>query len=77
MRLDFGSWWHAFHDHRPPIRRIEPPSNRRLDEPYRPTDRATVLRPIDPTNPVAGLESVDRRWWLVPASTEGRSPAGG
>ena len=32
----------------------------------RPTNVLPVLRPIDPTNPAAGMEVVDMRWWMVP-----------
>lgn len=46
-------------------------ANRPLDEPLRPTDRATVLRPMDPARPAAGLQGLDLRWWLVPAFHRG------
>ncbi len=35
-------------------------------EHIRPTNTAPILRPIDPTDPSAGLELVDARWWLIP-----------
>jgi len=54
-----------------PIRWADAPSNRRLDEPIRPTDRATILRPVDAADPAAGLEGLDIRWWLVPAFHRG------
>jgi putative SOS response-associated peptidase YedK len=54
-----------------PLRIDEAASNRPLDEPIRPTERATILRPLDPARPAAGLEMVDLRWWLVPAFHKG------
>ncbi|MDP1985986.1 SOS response-associated peptidase, partial [Phenylobacterium sp.] len=54
-----------------PLRIDEAAPNRALDEPIRPTERATVLRPLDPARPTAGLEMVDLRWWLVPAFHRG------
>ena len=32
----------------------------------RPTNRAPILRPVDPADPSAGLELAELRWWLVP-----------
>jgi len=55
-----------------PIRWADPVSNRPLDQPFRPTDRAPMLRPIDPADVAAGLEAVERRWWLVPWFHKGR-----
>jgi putative SOS response-associated peptidase YedK len=49
-----------------PIRWTKGSSNRPLDEPVKPTQLATILHPIDPANPAAGLEGVDLRWWMVP-----------
>jgi len=66
LRVDFGSLWDEHANDRPPLRHRDPPRNRPLDEPYRPTDRATMLRAIDPADPGAGLACVTRRWWLVP-----------
>lgn len=54
-----------------PVRWAEAPSNRPLDRPFRPTNRAPVLRPLDPANPAAGLEEVEIRWWLVPSFHKG------
>lgn len=49
-----------------PIRWADAEPNRPLDDPYKPTNRATILRPLDPADPAAGLEGVALRWWLVP-----------
>ena len=35
-------------------------------DPIRPTDRAPIVRPLDPDHPAAGLELVELRWGLVP-----------
>jgi putative SOS response-associated peptidase YedK len=40
--------------------------NRSIDEPIKPTDRATIIRPVDPSNVTAGIEGLSVRWWLVP-----------
>jgi putative SOS response-associated peptidase YedK len=76
LRLDFGNWWFTHgRGERIPIRRNEPTSNRPLDQPLKPTNRATMLRPVDPADPAAGLESVDRRWWMVPFFHKGPASA--
>lgn len=40
--------------------------NRPLNRPIKPTNRATIIRPLDPADPMAGVEGLDIRWWLVP-----------
>lgn len=40
--------------------------NRKPGKPYRPTNRATFIRPVDPANPSAGMTGEEMRWWLVP-----------
>lgn len=45
--------------------------NRDLARPLKPTNRAPIIRPVDPTNPAAGLEGLDIRWWLIPADFQG------
>jgi putative SOS response-associated peptidase YedK len=32
----------------------------------RPTDYAPILRPLDASAPLAGVELVEARWWLIP-----------
>jgi putative SOS response-associated peptidase YedK len=54
-----------------PITWADAASNRRPEEPIKPTDRATILRPVDPANPRTGLEGLDLRWWLVPVFHKG------
>ncbi|CAN7576683.1 SOS response-associated peptidase family protein [Phenylobacterium sp. LjRoot219] len=49
-----------------PLRWTDTASPRPIDEPIKPTDRATMIRPIDPEIPRAGLEGADVRWWMVP-----------
>jgi putative SOS response-associated peptidase YedK len=56
----------AFSQHRIPVRFTDAPTNRPPGEPLRPTDRATILRPDNPLNPVAGLHGAEVRWWMVP-----------
>ena len=73
LRLNFGTdWWNEHGRSRASIRFSDAPSNRRLDQPFKPTDRAAMLRPIYVSDPAAGLESVDRRWWLVPFFHKGK-----
>ncbi len=66
VRVNFTDWWKVRGAGRTPIEPRDPPSNRPLNHPIKPTNRAPMLRPIDPANPAAGLESADRRWWLIP-----------
>lgn len=61
----------AFSQIQVPIRWTGAPSNRPPEEPIRPTDRATIIRPIDAADPRAGLEGLDIRWWLVPSFHKG------
>lgn len=61
----------AFSQLRVPIGWVDAPSNRPPEEPVRPTDRATILRPVDAANPRAGIEGLDIRWWMVPAFHKG------
>jgi putative SOS response-associated peptidase YedK len=35
-------------------------------EHIRPTDTATIVRPLDPATPTDGVELASARWWLVP-----------
>lgn len=44
----------------------DPTPNRDLSKSIRPTNRAPIIRPIDPANPAAGLEGLDIRWKMVP-----------
>jgi len=64
LRLPFepGRWSEI----RIPVRFGEARANRPLNQAFRPTDRAPMLRAVDPMDPAAGLEAVERRWWLVP-----------
>lgn len=49
-----------------PVTWADPIPNRDLDQPFKPTNRATIIRPIDPADPMAGVEGLDIRWWLIP-----------
>ena len=33
---------------------------------FQPTNRAPILRAVDPASPTAGVELAELRWWLVP-----------
>jgi putative SOS response-associated peptidase YedK len=65
----------AFRRQSVPLQWRGPEPRRPLDEPFKPTQRATVLRPIKPEDPGAGLEGGDLRWWLTPYFHKG--PAAG
>jgi putative SOS response-associated peptidase YedK len=56
---------------RTPIRWADAPSDRPLAEPIKPTTRALILRPADPADPMAGLDGLDIRWWMVPLHHKG------
>jgi len=55
-----------------PITFGEAASNRPVDRPFRPTNRAPVIRAVDPLDPSAGLEAMERRWWMVPFFHKGK-----
>ncbi|MBU2306191.1 MAG: SOS response-associated peptidase family protein, partial [Alphaproteobacteria bacterium] len=61
----------AFGQAQVPLGWADTPSTRPPGEPIRPTNRATLLRPIDPAHPRAGLEGLEIRWWMVPAFHKG------
>lgn len=50
-------------------------SDRAPGEPFKPTNRAALLRPADPGNPAAGLEGLELRWWLTPYFHKGPAAA--
>ena len=66
LRVKRGDLTDQFRQLKIPIRWADAEPNRPLDEPIKPTNRATILRPEDPANPAGGLEGLDIRWWMVP-----------
>ncbi|WP_304177881.1 SOS response-associated peptidase family protein [Phenylobacterium aquaticum] len=54
-----------------PLRWTDPEPVRAADDPIRPTNRAALIRPCDPVDPRAGLDGVERRWWMIPAFHKG------
>ncbi|OYW90414.1 MAG: hypothetical protein B7Z13_14860, partial [Caulobacterales bacterium 32-67-6] len=70
-RIARGPLTERFSEINIPIRWADAEPNRNLDEPIRPTERATILRAADPGDPAAGLEGLEMRWWLVPAFHRG------
>ncbi len=55
-----------------PVRWTDGPPNRPPNTPFRPTERAPVLRAEDPEHPAAGLVASHLRWWMVPFFHRGR-----
>lgn len=49
-----------------PINWIDAEPNRPLDRPFKPTNRATMIRAIDPADPKARVEGLEARWWMAP-----------
>lgn len=49
-----------------PFTWADPEPNRPIDRPVKPTNRATIIRPINPDDPMAGVEGLDVRWWMIP-----------
>lgn len=76
VRMDFGSgdWWRAV-EAEITLHWDGLPSNRPINQPFKPTNRAPMLRPIDPANPRAGLTGYDARWWMVPFFHKGKLAA--
>src|SRR5437762_11887268 len=71
-RVKRGEYWDQFAQIKIPLRWTDDEPNRPLDQPFRPTDRASMIRAVDPANPSGGLEGSERRWWLVPYFHEGK-----
>lgn len=65
----------AFHRQGVPLQWRGPELSRPPGEPFKPTQRATVLRPTNPEHPAAGLEGDDLRWWLTPYFHKGPAAA--
>jgi putative SOS response-associated peptidase YedK len=65
-RIKRGEYADAFSQIKIPMHWADPEPNRDPDDPVRPTNRAAMIRPVDPANPRAGLEGVERRWWMIP-----------
>ena len=66
LKLNRGASDVTFREIKIPFAWADAEPNRDLADPYRPTNRAPMIRPVDPANPMAGLEGVERRWWLIP-----------
>ena len=66
LRVKRGEFDAAFAQIKVPFSWADAEPNRPLDRSFRPTNRATMIRPLDPTNPRGGLEGLDCRWWMVP-----------
>jgi putative SOS response-associated peptidase YedK len=66
QRVKRGEYADAFSQLQVPFHWADPEPNRTPDDPVRPTNRAAMIRPVDPANPRGGLVGVERRWWLVP-----------
>lgn len=66
LRVRRGDFDAAFAQIKVPFSWADDEPNRPVDRPFRPTNRATMIRPVDPANPSAGLIGAERRWWMVP-----------
>lgn len=66
QRVKRGLYDDAFSQINVPLTWNDPEPNRHPDRPYKPTNRAPMIRALEPANPGAGLEGVERRWWMVP-----------
>jgi len=71
-RVKRGEYWDQFSELKIPFAWADAEPNRPLDRPFRPTNRAPMIRALDPAEPLAGLEGVERRWWLTPFFHKGR-----
>jgi putative SOS response-associated peptidase YedK len=67
--LGWRDWTEDFSDTKVPLRFPDPLPN--LLPEVRPTDPHPILRPLDPADPMAGLEAKVIRWDLVPHSWRG------
>ena len=62
QRVKRGLYDDAFSQINVPLTWTDPEPNRPPDRPLKPTNRAPMIRALDPGNPAAGLEGVERRW---------------
>ncbi len=65
-RVKRGEYWDQFAQIKIPLKWTDAEPNRPADQAIRPTERAAMIRALDPRDPMAGLEGVERRWWLAP-----------
>ena len=66
LRLNRGAYDDVFREIKIPFKWADATPNRDMDQPFKPTNRSTMIRPTDPADPNAGLEGLECRWWLVP-----------
>ncbi|MFD3264019.1 SOS response-associated peptidase family protein [Phenylobacterium ferrooxidans] len=66
LRVRRGDYDWQFSELNVPINWADAEPNRPLDRPFKPTNRATMIRAVDPADPMAGVEGLEARWWLVP-----------
>jgi putative SOS response-associated peptidase YedK len=75
QRVKRGAYADQFAQLKIPMDWADPEPNRPPNRPFKPTNRAAMIRPVDPANPMAGLVGVERRWWMVPFFHKGPTSA--
>ncbi|THD54553.1 SOS response-associated peptidase family protein [Phenylobacterium sp.] len=66
LRVSRGDYDSVFAELGIPFAWADAEPNRPVERSFRPSNRATMIRAVDPTDPSAGLEGMERRWWMVP-----------
>jgi putative SOS response-associated peptidase YedK len=64
-KLGWVDWMEDFSQIKIPLRFPDPLPN--LREELRPTNEVAIIRPMDPANPVDGMEGAVMRWDLIPS----------
>lgn len=70
-RIKNGEYDWQFSQLKIPLRWAEGASNTPLNRPIKPNSRASVIRPLDPANPAAGVEGLDMSWWFIQSDWTG------
>ena len=67
LRVKRGDYDWQFSEIHVPIRWLDGEANRPLGRAFKPTNRATMIRAVDPADPMAGVEGLEARSPVSPS----------